>query len=312
MSLPAPLVAAEIDLRDFQYMELDVQLLRDSKFAAEVDGEAFRAGVLLWCASWHQVPAGSLPDNDIELSNLAGFGRVVKEWRKVRDQALMLFVRCSDGRLYHPVIAEKAAAAWDSRLHHQHGKLLERMRKENKKREGEKLQPLPFPTFDQWNSDRLEAGKMAESVKASGGIPAENALRGNGEGTERERNGDSLLSEAIASGGKPPADPPMPAIDPAEAIFALGLPLLLAAAVPEKNARSFLGFLRKQAKTKGGDKAVVDAINRCMEAHALQPVEFLQGCFKTAKPEDEAARRAESDAETKRLLGFNTQEIVDA
>lgn len=114
-TLPAPLVPSEVDLSDFQYMELDVRLLRDSKFAAETEAEAFRAGVLLWCAAWHQVPAASLPNNDIELSNLAGYGRVVKEWRKVRDQALALFVLCSDGRLYHPGIAEVANRVWKSR-----------------------------------------------------------------------------------------------------------------------------------------------------------------------------------------------------
>ena len=62
MSYPDPLVPAEVDLRDFKYMELDVQMLRDSRFAAEVEPEAFRAGLLLWCASWHQLPAASLPD----------------------------------------------------------------------------------------------------------------------------------------------------------------------------------------------------------------------------------------------------------
>lgn len=41
---PAPLTAAEVDLRDFQYMELDVRVLRDSRFAAQVVGDAFHAG----------------------------------------------------------------------------------------------------------------------------------------------------------------------------------------------------------------------------------------------------------------------------
>ena len=207
-NLPAPLVPAEVDLTDFQYMELDVRLLRDSKFAAEVEAEAFRAGVLLWCAAWHQVPAASLPDNDLELSQLAGYGRVVKEWRKVREQALSLFVRCSDGRLYHRVIAEKAVAAWQAKLHHQHGKLLERLRKENKKRESEQLPALPFPTFEQWNSERVPP----ETSIPSAGIPPENALRGNrternGEGTERERNSlaSTLRSEDLAGGAAAPA-----------------------------------------------------------------------------------------------------------
>lgn len=208
--LPDPLVPAEVDLSDFQYMELDVRLLRDSKFAAEVDAEAFRAGVLLWCAAWHQIPAASLPNNDLELAHLAGYGRVVKEWRKVREQALSLFVLCSDGRLYHRVIAEKACAAWQAKLRHQHGKLLERLRKENKKREGEKLPPLPLPAFEQWNSDRLSAGIPPEPPLLSAGIPPENALRGNrteqnGEGTEREQN--SSLSFGGGADAPPVAKP---------------------------------------------------------------------------------------------------------
>ena len=104
--LPAPLTLPACDLSDFAYMELDVRRLRDSKFAAAAEGEAFRAGILLWCAAWHQVPAASLPDDDVELANLAGYGRVLKEWKKVRAAALHGFVKCADGRLYHPVVAE--------------------------------------------------------------------------------------------------------------------------------------------------------------------------------------------------------------
>lgn len=113
--LPAPLVPAEVDLRDFQFMPLDVKRLRDSDLAAEEAPEACWAAVLLWCASWHQSPAASLPDNDRVLASLAGYGRVVAEWQKVRAGALRGWVKCSDGRLYHPVVAEKAVEAWSQR-----------------------------------------------------------------------------------------------------------------------------------------------------------------------------------------------------
>jgi hypothetical protein len=92
--------------------------------------------------------------------------------------------------------------------------------------------------------------------------------------------------------------------------------LLLQAGVPDKNARSFLGFLRKQAKGRGGDAAVVAAIERCAAERALQPVEFLQGCFKPVNgAEGEEARRAEnakSTDEAKRQLGFDAAETIDA
>lgn len=221
-------------------MELDVQMLRDSRFAAEVDAEAFRAGVLLWCAAWHQVPAASLPNNDIELSNLAGFGRVVKEWKKVRDQALSSFVECSDGRLYHPTVAEKANAAWRAKLLHHFERAKDRLRKSNKARAVEGKPPLPEFTFEAWNEQRTRAGIPMEKAEAaagiptttlltSAGIPAENALKGNGEGTERERNGDSLCkprpdsaapaADASDTADRPPSDaliiPPDP---PAEGV----------------------------------------------------------------------------------------------
>lgn len=60
----SPLVPADVDLRDFAFMPLDVLRLRDSDLASIEDAEAFRCSVLSWCVSWHQVPAASLPDDD--------------------------------------------------------------------------------------------------------------------------------------------------------------------------------------------------------------------------------------------------------
>ncbi|MDB5617074.1 DUF1376 domain-containing protein [Tardiphaga sp.] len=106
--LPDPLTPANLDLRGFTYMPLEVVRLRDSDLVVLASGEEFRAAVLLWCAAWHQVPAASVPKDERMLANLAGFGRDLKGWRGVSEAALRGFVECSDGRLYHPVIAEKA------------------------------------------------------------------------------------------------------------------------------------------------------------------------------------------------------------
>ena len=110
-----PPVPADVDLRDFAFMPLDVVRLRDSDLAGVASAEEFRCAVLLWCASWHQVPAASLPDDDAVLASLAGFGRSVKEWRKHKPGAMRGWGKCSDGRLYHPVVAEKAVEAWNKR-----------------------------------------------------------------------------------------------------------------------------------------------------------------------------------------------------
>jgi len=113
--LPEPLTPPDCDLTSFEFMPLDVARLRDAGIVDAITGEEFRAAVLLWCASWHQVPAGSLPDDDAQLARLAGYGRVVKEWLKVKSGALYGFIKCADGRLYHPTVCEKALEAHASR-----------------------------------------------------------------------------------------------------------------------------------------------------------------------------------------------------
>jgi hypothetical protein len=111
-----PLTPADCDLRDSKFMPLYVQALFNSGFNVMRDDTAWRAGVTLWLKAWHQVPAASLPDDDEDLCALAGFGRDLKRWKKVRDKALRGWIRCNDGRLYHPLIAEAALEAWISRL----------------------------------------------------------------------------------------------------------------------------------------------------------------------------------------------------
>ena len=115
-SLPAPLVPPEVDLRDFAFMPLDVVRLRDSGLTAKASGDEFRAAVLLWCASWHQVPAASLPDDDDELANICGYSRARREWLKVAAGARRGWVKCEDGRLYHDRVASKALEAWIEKL----------------------------------------------------------------------------------------------------------------------------------------------------------------------------------------------------
>lgn len=115
MSDIAPLVPPEVDLRDFPFLPLDVVRLRDSGLTAKATGDEFRAAVLLWCASWHQQPAASLPNDDDELANLCGYGRAMREWTKIRKGALRGWIECSDGRLYHPTVAVKANDAWQSK-----------------------------------------------------------------------------------------------------------------------------------------------------------------------------------------------------
>jgi hypothetical protein len=111
--LPAPLVPAACDLRDYPWMPLDVRRLLTSETWMTGPAEGKVAALSLWCEAWAQLPAGSLPDNDHILAHLSQAGAA---WRKVREHALRGWVKCSDGRLYHPVVAEKANEAWRLKL----------------------------------------------------------------------------------------------------------------------------------------------------------------------------------------------------
>ena len=111
-NLPAlvdPLVPPDTDVRHFSRMSLDVARLRDSDFVALTTPEEFKAGVLLWAAAWHQVPASSLPDDDRILAKITFLP--LADWKSVREMALHGFIKCADGRLYHPLISDLALEA---------------------------------------------------------------------------------------------------------------------------------------------------------------------------------------------------------
>lgn len=111
--LPPPPVPADCDLRGMPGFMLDTERLMASELWALSDGATFKAAMALWCRSWRQVPAASLPDEDATLRAFAGLSPAA--WKKCRDLALRGFVKCSDGRIYHKVLAEDATRAWGHR-----------------------------------------------------------------------------------------------------------------------------------------------------------------------------------------------------
>ncbi|WP_239149915.1 YdaU family protein [Burkholderia pseudomallei] len=223
--LPNPLTPADCDLRNFREMPIDVPRLLGSDLVHDESPEACWSAMLLWCVSWHEVPAGSMPDNDEWLAKRAGYwhkGKLDPTWHDVRAGALHGWIKCADGRLYHPVLAEKVNAAWFSKHRHAHDKLGERIRKRNKARAERGLAPLEVPELDAWidmgrplerelfplefssasgGSNKSSGGKgkssggngtpfrihdagiPAEGSDSSPGIPPENTLKG------AERNG---------------------------------------------------------------------------------------------------------------------------
>ena len=79
-------------------------------------------------------------------------------------------------------------------------------------------------------------------------------------------NQEPLTNDSVAkaTGAKAP-------LTADEIIFGYGVPLLTNAGTPDKQARSFLGGLRKSH----GDDALVNALRDCIKAKPLHPLEWL-------------------------------------
>src|SRR6185437_6714857 len=114
--LPMPPVPPDVDLRDFPFMPLDVRRLLTSEtwINCAYEPKAGHALVCLWAEAWHQLPAASLPDNDRVLMRLALCDP--DQWAHLREIILAGWVKCSDGLLYHPVVAQQALEAWERKL----------------------------------------------------------------------------------------------------------------------------------------------------------------------------------------------------
>lgn len=109
---PEPLVSAEVDISKLDGFMLDTRRVLSSELMALSTGEEFKAAFTLWCRAWQQQPAASLPNNPRILASFAGVSP--QRWQKIKEMALRGFVLCSDGRLYHRVLAQDANRAWEA------------------------------------------------------------------------------------------------------------------------------------------------------------------------------------------------------
>lgn len=112
--LPDPLVAADVDLRGYQFMPLHGDVLFRSAFNVRATDAEFRAAINLWWSAWWESPAASLPNNERDLARLAGLPDL-RKWRKVRELVMEKWVLCSDDRWYLPFLADLSTDAFSKR-----------------------------------------------------------------------------------------------------------------------------------------------------------------------------------------------------
>ncbi len=273
--LPDPLVPAEVDLRDFAFMPLDVRRFRDCRLVATKPPEEALAAILLWSASWHQQPASSLPDDDVELSQLAGYGRAVREYKRIKEGSLYGFMQCSDGRWYHPVVAEKAAEGWNAKLLQEHKRACDRQRKANKERAERKEEALPMPPHPPLlivtYTDGIPTWMYSDSVGT------DETVGGNSSG-----NGGSVLRKSRLKGqgqckgqgqGLGTTAPDV-AADP---IFGPYLAMMQAKGMHPGAARNFLALMR----VGYGDDLVLAVLAEAQRQDVTKPLPWIKKALET-------------------------------
>ena len=310
---PPPPVPPDLDLRDFQYMPLHVLRLRDSDFTTLATGDEFKAGVLLWCAAWHQVPAGSVPNDDRWLARQSGAGR---NWRKVKAEALRGFSEHSDGRLYHRVIVEKARESWLRKMEQRVRTLKARIAAMEKRLADSKSQADRDHVTAMLEGLRQELSQtIARSVKEPVTRSVIDSVAGRamtlvtatkGEGSDSSKGRDSSKreqsSEAKASGTYAPPrsvdDLALPAfldrrqdadagtspasnIDLATIVFTEGLNWLRSKTGRSEDAcRKLVG---KWRKAFGNDGNLIAALGTAQREGVIDPVAWMEGAIKARR-----------------------------
>jgi hypothetical protein len=272
--LPEPLTPSECDLRDFPFMPLDIQRLRRSKAWLKAKRNPALAFYMinLWTASWHDVPTGSLEDDNDVLADVAMCDPV--KWDKLRTDVLHGWVKCSDGRLYNPTVAEKALEAWDSKLDQRWRTECARIKKHNERHGTAILRP----TFEEWTSQGCPSGQRLpvprDTTGTSQGQDGEMGSKREGEG---QREGQGYLNTTVPNGTGAEAPSGMTSH---ESIFRIGIPWLVDKGANERNVRSMLGGAVKQL----GDDGAWQLMQDCMRETPVEPVAWLAGAINARLP----------------------------
>lgn len=106
---------APIDLRGMQYMPLQIERLRRSKawlICKRRPDLAFHM-LNLWMVAWHEVPAGSMENDDDVLADAAMCD--VRKWPRIKDDVMRGWTLADDGRLYHETVREIAVDTFEKR-----------------------------------------------------------------------------------------------------------------------------------------------------------------------------------------------------
>ncbi|MCM0018823.1 MAG: YdaU family protein [Tagaea sp.] len=336
--LPPPPVPADADLRGLPFMPLYGQQLLASDFNARASDTGWRAAVTLWWQAWLQVPAGSLPDDDVILCRLAELGRDLRTWKRIKGEALHGFVKHADGRLYSPFLAKLACEAWDRRVQERARKAKWRAERGGGDASGDADTPplSPSPDAAAETGTRRGQTRMSPSPSASPDASGDGqrALKGQGQGQGSKKEG-SVPSERAGEPPPPappvvvdrlvetmPSKPPQPTeielIPPASgdasiplflvrprdgdwrtALFRQGLDwLATATGKPAPKLRGLVGLWLKALQDDA--RACFDVLAEAQKLDVAEPVAWIAQAVATRAGSSGAQRAVEDDAALRR------------
>lgn len=148
-------------MRGNDWFPLHFDRLRKSKWWRRASDTARARNVMLWGEAYKAQPAGSLPDDDDELAEAAGYGMDVDAFLAVKAEILSPWTLCSDGRWYHPTLCEVVLDAWE--------RLSERRRREAEKKRDQRVRTRAVPA-EKSNVPRDTANVPGDAREKGGDI----------------------------------------------------------------------------------------------------------------------------------------------
>lgn len=178
VALPLP---DDVDVSDLPYFPMFDGRLRKSrawlkaKNWRDADHDVSGPGLAfvlmnLWFRAFHEIPAGSIEDDDDILADAAGVD--IAYWRAVRPVVLDGWI-CISGRVWHPLISAIAWAVWRERLEVRFANARRAWHAQSKRRSDAGLPPgdAPPEAFADWVLEAYQQSAVYISMLASGCAP---------------------------------------------------------------------------------------------------------------------------------------------
>jgi hypothetical protein len=267
------------------------------------------------------VPAGSLEDDDDVLADAAMCEQA--KWAEVREEVLRGWVKCSDGRLYHPVVCERVREAWTAKVERREKNAHEtdRKRLEREERASHFRLLKAADIHRPWNASLTELRELVRGLSAGQVPDGPTAVRDLSRLREGQGEGQG---QGQGQGDKNPPKPPRKRRGAAAQDVFVTAEQIVANGVNEKHARDWLAIRKEKnlpLTPTAWDETKAEAVKAGMTTdEAIRySVVRSRGGFRASwiasdaptasvagkVPQSDAARQAandETDAEALRIL----------